>query len=325
MRRTIAALVFLLSLAASGLSQTSEMKPAAAEEKKISDNPGDARIITTDIALFWQAYDRATPQNDLIVFRDEYLRRGSYGLKAFTSMRIGSSCSLVEMIEKHPKYYRSIRESTMRIASMEGAIRASLRKMKQLYGGAVFPDVYFLIGRMNSGGTLTDKALLIGAEMYGLTSSAAMEELGDWHKAVLRPVEEVPAIVAHELIHYQQKYPQDSSLLAQAIREGSADFIGELIAGKIINPHLHSYGNERERELWMEFKHEMDGRDLSKWLYQGDKSKDRPADLGYYIGYKIAESYYKQAADKGRAIRDILEIKDFKQFLQSSNYEKKFN
>jgi hypothetical protein len=38
--------------------------------------------------------------------------------------------------------------------------------------------------------------------------------------------------VAHKLIQYQQKYPEKLDLIGLAIKEGSADFIGELISGK---------------------------------------------------------------------------------------------
>ena len=147
-----------------------------------------------------------------------------------------------------------------------------------------------------------------------------------WHKAVLRSIDVLPHIVAHELIHYQQKHPMaDRSLLAQAIHEGSADFVGERISGGNINDHLHRYGNPIEKELWLAFQQEMGGTDVSNWLYQGDKAKTRPADLGYYMGYKICEAYYNQSADKTQALRDILEIKDFKQFLAASRYAEKFN
>src|SRR5262249_55930565 len=101
-------------------------------------------------------------------------------------------------------------------------------------------------------------------------------------------------------------------------------FIAELISGKHINTHLHDYANPRERELWAEFKRGMDGTDMSNWLYQGESSKDRPADLGYYMGYKICEAYYRSAKDKKQAIKDILEIKDFGRFLKDSEYEAKF-
>jgi len=295
------------------------------EGRPVSPNPDEARLVTSDIANFWRAYDQATPENDLIVFRNEYFRKGSYGLQQFTRLRITSVCNLVDVIAKRPKYYASIRENTLKVESMKEPIRASFRKLKELYPAAVFPDVYFLIGVMNSGGTTTDKGLLIGTEMYGLTQQTPSEELTDWHKAVLKFIEAIPHIVAHELIHYEQKYPKgNNTLLGQALSEGGADFIAEMISGGNINDHLHRYGNPRERELWTEFQKEMSGKETSHWLYQGDKSKDRPADLGYYIGYKICEAYYQPAADKKQAIKDLLEIKDFNQFLVASGYAEKF-
>ena len=72
-------------------------------------------------------------------------------------------------------------------------------------------------------------------------------------------MDRLPYVVAHELIHYQQKYPrnQNSTLLTRAVGEGSADFIAELISGSHINPHLHEYGNPIEKELWLEFQKEI--------------------------------------------------------------------
>lgn len=287
-------------------------------------DPNAAKLVTSDIDLFWKAYDKATPANDLYVYRDEYLRKGSEGLQAFTKLRIGSSCNLVDAINGAPKYYAKLREPSLKIASYEPRIRASFKKLQQLYPDAVFPDVYFVIGRLSSGGTLTDKALFIGVDMYGRNGDAPTDELNDWLKAVINPMDRVPHIVAHELIHYQQKYGENQTLLARSMREGTADFIAEIISGGHINPHLHTYGNPVERELWLEFQKEMNGADVSNWLYQGDKAKTRPADLGYYMGYKIAESYYKQAPDKSQAIREILEIKDFAAFLEASGYARKF-
>lgn len=82
------------------------------------------------------------------------------------------------------------------------------------------------------------------------------------------------------------------SLLGRSLHEGSADFIGKLVAGGNIQPPLHEYSNARDKKLWLEFKKEMNNTDTCNWLYPGDKAKDKPADLGYYIGYKIAESCY---------------------------------
>src|SRR5205085_3413926 len=140
----------------------------------------------------------ATPENDIAVFQAEYFEKGSYGLEQFTRLRINSASNLVGTIKQCPKYYASIRESTLKVESMKEPIRVSFRKLKELYPAAIFPDVYFLIGVMNSGGTTTDKSLLIGTEMYGLTKQTPYEELTDWHKAVLRSIVAIPYTVAHE-------------------------------------------------------------------------------------------------------------------------------
>jgi hypothetical protein len=289
-------------------------------------DPNVSKLVTSDIDLFWKAYDKATPANDLYVYRDEYLRKGSEGLKAFNSMRIGSSCNLVDAIAAAPKYYAGLREPSLKVASYEPQIRASYKKLQELYPDAVFPDVYFVVGRNSSAGTLTDKMLLIGVDMFGKSSPSSIEELSPWLKAVVGSMDRLPYVVAHELIHYQQKYPrnQNSTLLTRAIGEGSADFIAELISGSHINPHLHEYGNPIEKELWLEFQKEMSGTDVSNWMYQGERAGRRPADLGYYMGYKIAEAYYKNATDKRKAIRDILEINDINEFFSNSKYSEKF-
>ena len=68
----------------------------------------------------------------------------------------------------------------------------------------------------------------------------------------------------------------------------------------------------------------MNGNKYSRWLYSGDNSVGRPSDLGYFMGYKICEAYYENAADKKQAVKDIIEVQDFETFLKQSRYEEKF-
>lgn len=313
MNKALILILSILVLSGNALAQTTP-----------NTNPDAAKFVTSDIDLFWAAYDKAKPENDLIVYRDEYLKKGSIGLQEFTRLRIGSSCGLVNAINANPKYYAALREYSLKVASYEKQTRASFYKLKEIYPEAVFPDVYFVIGRMSSAGTLSDKGLLIGVDMFGKNGNAPVSELGAWHKAVVSSTDRLPFIVAHELIHYEQKNAESGTLLARALGEGVPDFVGELIAGGNINPHLHKYANPLEKELWLEFKKEMNGTNAENWLYQGDKAVNRPADLGYWMGYKIAESYYQNARDKKQAIKDMLEIKDFAKFLADSRYEEKF-
>jgi len=288
-----------------------------------SPDPDAARIVTADIPRFWEAFDKAKPGFAAEPFQKLYLDRGTPGLQDFVQERIGSAEELAKTVRTHPYYYASIRASTGRIAEMEKTIRASFHALKNLYPDAVFPDVYFLIGRLTSGGTTSGRGLLIGAEMYGRTPGTPAEELSDWLRQVIKPVEEIPHIVAHELIHFEQKSPEPKTLLAQSLREGSADFLAELISGRHINAHVHAYANPREAELWREFQGKMHGQDAKGWLYS-PATGGRPQDLGYWMGYKIAKAYYDRTADKKHAIRDILEIKDYDVFLAKSGYAQKF-
>jgi hypothetical protein len=314
---------FTTGLIASSFS--AQQTPKVAESTpKFSHDPDSAQIVTRDIDNFWRAYDHIGPNNGVEVFQKEYIDKGSIGLRDFVQLRIGSAGNLARNVSQYPRYYRSIRASTYRISSSIPLIRASFRRLKDLYPDAVFPDVYFVIGRMSSGGTTSDNGLLIGTEMYGRTPEMPIAELDEWYQQVLKPIDALPGIVAHELIHVQQEKLGARMLLAAAIREGSADFVGELISGLSINSQLQKYGNDHERELWLEFKTTMLGADSTKWLGQGVNAKDRPADLGYYMGYKITQSYYQHSSDKKQAVREILQIQDAEQFLKKSRYEERF-
>jgi hypothetical protein len=223
------------------------------------------------------------------------------GLRDFIPNRILSASALATHYRRVRARYDSVRSSTERVGEAEPAIRKAFHEFKRIYPGAVFPDVYFVIGRFNSGGTASRNGLLIGAEMY-------------------RDPLRLPSIVAHELIHFQQVgLAVQPTLLVQSFREGSADFVGEMIAGVHINNRAHAYGLAHERELWDEFKAAMTGRSYAGWMY-GDPPGERPADLGYFIGYRIAQSYYSSAADKSAALRDIVRGADVEAILAKSGY-----
>lgn len=293
-----------------------------ARQGEVNDDPAAVKLVTSDIDNFWRAYDQVQAgAKARKTFHKAYLAKGSPGLKDFLRLRIDTVGDLVRVIEAHPRYYRQLRHSTDRLDTITEHVRRSFHRLRELYPKAVFPDVYFLVGKMTTGGTTSDAGLLIGVEMFGLSDEPAMEEFGSWHRQVLRSVDHLPRIVAHELIHYQQNYTQPTkTLLAQSIQEGSADFVAELVVGAHINAHLHEYGDRRERQLWDEFQPRMRGTDYSGWLYDGESAEGRPADLGYYMGYKIAAAYYRQAADKSQALHDILNIDDFDAFLAASGY-----
>lgn len=76
-----------------------------------------------------------------------------------------------------------------------------------------------------------------------------------------------------------------------------------------------------EATYFAEFLREKDGTDISRWLYnQGRTAPGRPGDLGYFIGYRIAQAYYLKATDKAQAIRDLITLRDPAALLVQSGY-----
>lgn len=279
-----------------------ELPPPLPTPRPRSD-PADARIIASDVALFWQVLDSGPDPTLPERLHCDYLRRGTDAVRDFIPGRIVSGERLAETVTTHRERYEAARESSLTMAEVEPEIRAVFHQMKARYADAVFPDVYFLVGRLNTGGTISQRGLLIGAEMYTDHS-------------------DVPPIVAHELVHYQQRPipPDQRTLLAQSIMEGSADFVAELISGRHINHGTHEYALPRERELWEEFSGVMHGDDFTGWLY-GGQPEGRPADLGYFFGYRIAQSYYASAGSDQEALREILTVTDYEKFLERSGYD----
>lgn len=47
---------------------------------------------------------------------------------------------------------------------------------------------------------------------------------------------------------------------------------------------------------------------LYKWLWGDSPNEFGVRDLGYYIGYQIAENYYNQAENKKYAIKELIEL-----------------
>ena len=134
--------------------------------------------------------------NELSVFQRLYLDKGSAGLKEFVKKRIKSAEDLTSATNRYRRYYASIKTSSLQVESeaMQTQIRMSFDQLEDLYPAARFADVFFLIGKMSTGGTVSNKGLLIGTELFSRTADSPTDELNEWLKQVTRPVEVIPAM-----------------------------------------------------------------------------------------------------------------------------------
>lgn len=297
---------------------------AAAQD--LNRDPARVRFVTDDVRHFWEAFDARATLGTMRALDSLYFGRATPGLRDFRRLRLADSARFARTVDRAAAYYASARASTLRIAEQEDELRGMLHRFRELHADAVFPDVYFVVGELSTGGTTAPSGLLIGAEMYGRTADSLLgPPLSAWHRAVLRPVEALPAIVFHELVHYQQRQ-LGNTLLGQSMREGIADFVGELVTGRNINDVAVAYLVGHEEALRAEFLAAMDSTDLARWLYNGSSSKDRPADLGYAVGYRVAKAYYERQPDKTAAVRRMLglrDVEDARRFLEQSGWARR--
>tara|TARA_R110002074_G_scaffold14788_2_gene51244 strand:- start:6624 stop:7514 length:891 start_codon:yes stop_codon:yes gene_type:complete len=268
-------------------------------QENFSNDPLNAKFITEDIDRFWTAFSKMDELGASAF--EEYINNGSNGLKGFISDRIINADSLYKMVVSRKADYLKSKNVLKDLVNKRKRIRAIYSSMKYWYPDATFPPVYFVVGRFNSGGTVSEAGIIIGTEM-------------------LKDLDGLPALIAHELIHFQQKTKEDVNLLFQSIIEGSADFIGELISGEQINTTAFQYGELHKDALCKEFVSRMEQKKYEDWLYGTSGKDDRPNDLGYWIGYKITEAYFNKQKNKHQAIYRILHIKEPNKFLKESGF-----
>lgn len=288
------------------------------------------QIITEDIPRFWEAYDALATAKDrsdsVACFQRLYLDRASEGLKRFMKVRDLGAEHYADAAW-HSAFWSSVRPNTLRVQEREAAIDAVLERYERELPGFKRPQVCFAIGRLSTGGTVSGNWILIGSEIVCADSSTDTHELSSWLRSAIRPTDQSEAFVAHEAVHTRQRIgPRavwgmlTSRLRTQALMEGTADLVAREVAGVSINEQLQAYGLAHEAALWEEFQGARRGNAISGWLYQGPASKDRPADLGYFMGERIAAAYYARVADKRRALRTLMRVGSAGKVVRRSGY-----
>lgn len=297
-------------------------------------------IETTDIDHFWKAYDHlsaATSTADSInIIQQEYFDAATPYFKKFIKARDFTPEEYLGLIRACPRFWKSIRPLTERIAGRKNEIENIFDRLNDSLPAFRRPDICFAIGCLRTGGTTSSDLILVGAEIAAADATVDKTELNDWLRSVLGSTGDIVSMVAHESVHTQQKgFPffeifsvlghKKLTLLNMAIVEGSADFFTKKFLGLNINAGIYDYGEAHQCALWKEFEQDIHESpfDYSKWLYNGNNAKGRPADLAYYIGYKITESFYIQETNKPKAVKVILRRGQYRQVYRGSDFQEK--
>ncbi len=275
---------------------------------------GGPSIHSEDVEAFYRLYDATHGHPTAEQLQRDYFDAGSPGLQHLAKLRGIDGASVAATLEHRPDIYINARSGIELLPRVRQRVIRALQKLGQLYPEAKFPPVTIVIGRGKPVGVSDAAGVIIGLEsLYAVT----------WLEPNME--DRFVHVIAHEYAHVQQAiaspalYSDDKpTVLEGALIEGAAEFTAELISGSVSSTHLKAATKGREKEIESAFVQDQDQTDLSKWLYNGTLTK--AGDLGYWVGYRIVKTYYVNASDKRRALREILEMKDPKAFLAKSGW-----
>lgn len=256
-------------------------------------------------------------------------------MKRFIELRGGNASELRKFIEKEKQSLIQKRPLILSVLSQEKVIKRKIEKFKKLYPDFRDGDIYFCVGKNNSGGTIYDNTVYIGTEV-------AASDSENW----------AVSLVLHEFVHTQQWTQRNifrlmasdsllndyekthTQLLGKCIEEGMADFVSELVNRESLakaNPLGHiALGLINEKEIKSMFVNDMflPLEETKGWVY-GEKEVNgkKIKDLGYFMGYQICKSYYERSENKKQALKKMIELdltdKNARKFLILSGFVSK--
>lgn len=259
-------------------------------------------IRTDDVDRFFQVYEAAKGHPSAEELGAGYLQPGSPALHAFVKARIGSADRLARAVNGSPQVYATTSRCRSALPAARQRLPGVLEALHRQVPTAVFPPITVVVGSNNSGGTTTSEGVTIGLETVCRSTWLQPD-----------PADRLVHLIAHEYAHIQQPAAAldddpKNSLLFLSLIEGGAELVAELTSGEVSNVHLQAWTRGHECAVERAFAHDAGGTDVSKWLYNGVGTPQEPGDLGYWVGYRIAKSFYQRATDKQHALQELLTV-----------------
>jgi len=278
----------------------------------VAEPAGAPDIVISDVDLFYKVYDAAGGHPSAAQLQRDYLDRGSAGLHVLARARNVTGARIAETLAKRPQIYRDAKKCMAVLPRVKTRLEIDFHKLDELYPQAIFPPVTIAIGR--------GKPVGIGSPLTGVQIGLEALCATTWMNTDVE--ERFVHTIAHEYVHVQQPHAlvddDNPTVLQDAIVEGAAEFVGELISGAPGYTYFGPMTKGREKAIETQFVADEDKRNLSHWL--NNSTPERPGDLGYWVGYRICKAYYEHSPDKRAAVRDIIQMTDPHAFLAKSGW-----
>jgi len=276
------------------------------------------KIISTDIENFWNAFEKINSITDSALQRkylkELYIDKGTQGLKYLIEVRDYTENDFISNMTKYPNFWKSLKTNTLDSKNSYTEIETSIQKLKLIYPDLKYYPIYFAIGAFRTPGTTFNNTVLIGSELSQGDETTIVDEFSDWRKSYYKeynPRKNLPLLCTHEYVHTQQK-ELVYNLLSKCLYEGIAEFVSCKATKNRSNSPAIEFGKANPKIVLDKYISDMftmnnDGN----WMWSENKNEFKVRDLGYYIGYEIAERYYNLSNDKTKSIKELIEL-DFK-------------
>jgi Predicted Zn-dependent protease (DUF2268) len=277
--------------------------------------PSAIQIQTEDVERFYRVYETAAGRPTAEQIQRDYLDQGTAGLRHLTQVRNVNAENIARAVATQPELYTNARTCLTALPHIRARLDQVFDQLLDLYPEAQKPPVTILVSR---GRPLAIAGPGHGVQisLEGMCSETAARYLGaDMDDRFVN-------VTAHEYIHVQQAPAlannERLTVLERALVEGVAEFVGEKISGGVSNVAVHASVVGREHEIETSFAADIDKTVLSDWF--DNTTTESVGQLGYWVGYRIAKSYYLPALDKRAAIRDMIQLTNARAFLAKSGW-----
>ncbi len=280
-------------------------------------------IVSDDVERFGRMishWQKGNVEANTKLIKAQYLKSASYGLSEFFRIKIRDEQKFVSAVDSLLPHYSALEAYAFDAESLRPALTNMFANFSAWTDDAQPMDVYFVVGRFSSAGTVTKDGVLIGVEHYA--QAPAPELVSKGYK--FQSFSALTRSVAHEYVHSLQRQAGPRTLIRGAIFEGGADFLASLATGiSPVNQENYQYGLANEAAVWQRFERDMFTSNASLWL-ANQKTDTWPADMGYFVGYQIAKNFYENMDDKREAFRHLTYVTDPEFILTTSQYGRQF-
>ena len=298
-------------------------------------NPSAATIDTTDADRFAALFDETKGSPTAMQLDADYLAKAGAGLALLAQTRFQGAEHLAAAIESDPgKYERAIRVCLPLAKSAQGELRAIYAKLGELLPEYDLPKVHAVFGAGTSAGTAASDVQVLGLEVICAAKNTE-EEIRETFRFFF----------AHESVHAFQGMPSEhvyaiDPLLVASIYEGVADYIAMTVTGRVPDTWRDQWARDNSDLLWSQYASDREvlrksaerGETLAtlsteardafrRWHFNaGIAPSGWPDEAGYWIGRQIVTAYAERSADKGLAIRKLLNLQDPIGVLEASGF-----